>query len=324
MKVCSPSLGLLWEADEDKSKWSLITKAWSIIRDQVGKEHAPLDEFFSYACPYLNIPSPEQYLGIYGWVPVINQEDTLTIARGPGYTTGYVEAVAMDDAPSVEDIIRYCQSHGYAHTFVLTPDSTTTTFLGHSNATKSRAVAMKQTAASIPAVAKRAIARKKRQAKRELAQQKGISQFFDSPPEIAEASSSVQPATHVTDAPNSIPPVMYQSSGMDSVYQTTHMNPTFHDDADESLYNSLREYVADPSIDYISAGQQVANMELDNTYPNLDWNDTGIQDLDIQLGNSSQEELYPVVHGVGENPAAFRMGADIDTTLPLYMDFNLE
>ncbi|CAN9280096.1 unnamed protein product [Alternaria alternata] len=46
MKKLSNLIGLLWETDPNKSLWSLMTKAWSAIRDQIGKDRAPLDQFF--------------------------------------------------------------------------------------------------------------------------------------------------------------------------------------------------------------------------------------------------------------------------------------
>ncbi|KAF1966919.1 mating-type protein MAT alpha 1, partial [Bimuria novae-zelandiae CBS 107.79] len=129
MKELSQPIGTIWESDPNKSKWSLMTKAWSTIRDQIGKNRAPLDEFFGYACPFLNIPSPEQYLNQFGWTLQTDQLNLPKLVRRPGAST---QVGAVDEAHSVEDVIRHCQSMGYAQGFILAPNSTSSTFLGHS------------------------------------------------------------------------------------------------------------------------------------------------------------------------------------------------
>lgn len=52
-KEISGFLTLMWRADPFHAKWALAAKAWSVIRDKVGKDAAPLDEFLQLVCPHI-------------------------------------------------------------------------------------------------------------------------------------------------------------------------------------------------------------------------------------------------------------------------------
>ena len=132
MKKLSNLMGIMWEADPNKSLWSLMTRAWSVIRDQIGKDKAPLDQFFRIICPYLNIPSPETYLECCGWTLNTDEEGTPTLSREFAPSPGAFSAGIADMALSVEDIINYCQSMGYAQAYVSDVETNSPTFLAHS------------------------------------------------------------------------------------------------------------------------------------------------------------------------------------------------
>lgn len=135
MRKLSNPLSKLWESDQNKSLWSILTKAWSTIRDQIGKDSAPLDEFFYLICPYVNVPSPEVYLEQSGWQLDFDKDGELTVSRPHSYQPDFINTVTTAAALSVEDIIRYCRSKGYAQHYVFDPNSTSSTFLSHSTAT---------------------------------------------------------------------------------------------------------------------------------------------------------------------------------------------
>ncbi|CAN9177612.1 unnamed protein product [Alternaria alternata] len=176
MKKLSNLIGLLWETDPNKSLWSLMTKAWSAIRDQIGKDRAPLDQFFSLICPHLNMPTPESYLAVLGWSVSINEEGDPTISHDGSSRSACVGAGLSDTALSVQDIIAYVQSMGYASTYVADVNTTSPTFLGHSaNSTAEKSnLAGAATPAVAPATDRRITARNKRRAKRELAKVTGL------------------------------------------------------------------------------------------------------------------------------------------------------
>ncbi|KAF2132265.1 MAT1-1-1 [Dothidotthia symphoricarpi CBS 119687] len=176
MKKLSNLMGVIWEADPNKSFWSLMTKAWSMIRDQIGKDKAPLDQFFRIICPYLNMPSPETYLERHGWQLVIDKEGAPTISRENIPQPGSLGAGIADMALSVEDIINYCQSMGYAQAYVSATNNTSPMFLGHSinhAAGKSSSITMStQVAGSVHD--SRMAARNKRRAKRQNIRETGV------------------------------------------------------------------------------------------------------------------------------------------------------
>jgi hypothetical protein len=52
-KDISGFLKRMWNADPFKAKWTIVAKAYSIIRDKVGKAQAPLDVFLQIVCPHI-------------------------------------------------------------------------------------------------------------------------------------------------------------------------------------------------------------------------------------------------------------------------------
>ncbi|KAF2034417.1 hypothetical protein EK21DRAFT_97541 [Setomelanomma holmii] len=133
MKTLSHLVGQLWEAEPNKSLWSLMAKAWSSIRDQVGNENAPLDKFFQSICPYLKISSPDTYLESHGWKLHINNEVCPVLVRDSANPlAASISAGFADMAISVEDITSICQQTGYAPNYVPKLNMSSSTFLGRS------------------------------------------------------------------------------------------------------------------------------------------------------------------------------------------------
>jgi hypothetical protein len=178
MKKLSNPMGVMWEADPNKSLWSLMTKAWSVVRDQIGKDKAPLDQFFRIICPYLNIPSPATYLDSCGWTLNTDDEGSPTLSRQFTPSPGVMSAGIADMALSVEDIISYCQSMGYAQEYVSDIDSHSPTFLAQSR----NQFAGKATCSSHES---RLAARNKRRVKRQTTRDVGITPVLQQ--QIAEA-----------------------------------------------------------------------------------------------------------------------------------------
>nr|AIF76159.1 mating type protein MAT1-1-1 [Didymella maydis] len=178
MKKLSNPMGVMWEADANKSLWSLMTKSWSIIRDQIGKDKAPLDQFFRIICPYLNIPSPETYLDSCGWTLESDDEGTPNLSREFTPSLEAMSAGIADMALSVDDIINYCQSMGYAQEYVSDTDSHSPTFLAQSR----NRFAGKTTSSTYES---RLAARNTRRAKRQTTRDTGIAPVLQQ--QIAEA-----------------------------------------------------------------------------------------------------------------------------------------
>nr|AEZ02254.1 mating type protein MAT1 [Alternaria subcucurbitae] len=290
MKKLSNIIGLLWEADPNKSLWSLMAKAWSAIRDQIGKDKAPLDQFFTIICTYLNIPTPQSYLAILGWSVSVNEEGDPTISRNDCSRSASVGAGVADIALSVEDIIAYVQSMGYAYTYVANANTTSPTFLGHSvnPSTEKSNLAMAATPTVAPATDRRTIARNKRRAKRDMAMATGFRADLEKDILNAHRADAGRIGEYMPDRYPTPAPINYDPN---SFYDQLvgHFDspiPNFQHDADLFLDAAL--------IDATSVSPIVPHSEMDDIAFNAAFFQT---DFD-----------------------AFRLGANEDATLPTFDD----
>jgi hypothetical protein len=290
MKKLSGPMGTLWDCDPNKSLWSLMTKAWSTIRDQIGKDKAPLDQFFSIICPYLNIPTPEEYLRQLGWNFYVDHNDAPAISRDP-YDTQHRSNVGIETAAlSVEDIIGYCQTMGYAQQYVPDLNLTSSTFLGHATGTTASVSAMKLSAESTQE--KRLAAKKKRRAKRQAAQDAGLAAVFQE--QLLHA--------HILD-------------GFDVPKERNVAFPfdIERDTADEAFYNQLSGALTGQTTDINHCTANHSHSIALGTADHLQ--NTGINTSDhpqsIALDTSDDDVNMA-------NWSAFRIGADETATLPLF------
>lgn len=131
MKNISSYIGQLWKYEPDKPLWTLMTKAWSAIRDQVGNDIAPLDQFLDIVCTELNVLPPTLYLQGRGWNIEYNSEGAPTLSRDPTSSSAAALGYGFKGQTlSVADIIEICQKRGYATGYVLNKDDSSPTFLG--------------------------------------------------------------------------------------------------------------------------------------------------------------------------------------------------
>jgi len=109
-KEISGWMNVLWKEDFFTSKWTIIAKGYSVIRDRVGKENAPLDRFLSLVCPLINIIHPEIYLVVMGWTtPLVHNHKELKRLFVPDRTQ-YNVTTGM----SAMDIVEFVEAQGYA------------------------------------------------------------------------------------------------------------------------------------------------------------------------------------------------------------------
>lgn len=171
MKKISNLMGVMWEKDQNKPLWSLLAKAWSTIRDQIGKEKAPLAQFLSIICPQVKMISPEEYLERCGWQLYMDDTDTPALLQEFNPDLQAFSAEFAESTLSVEDIINYCQSTGYAQEYVADTTITSSTFLAP--------------ATNVSIHEERVAARNKRRARRQNNRQNGI--LLELHDEIAKA-----------------------------------------------------------------------------------------------------------------------------------------
>ncbi|KAL5418553.1 hypothetical protein PMIN06_000612 [Paraphaeosphaeria minitans] len=315
MKKLSQPLGTLWDSDPNKSKWSLMTKAWSIMRDQLGKDKVPLEGFFRYACPYLNVPPPSEYLQQLGWVLFVDQHGALVVEQGPSFTTQLARFGFMDEAHSVEDIIRHVQACGFATKFVLNSNSTSATFLGHSNNLKSRTTIKKQTALSVQAAKKRVAERDNRQMKRQLALQAGFAVRLHDPLENLSVTGGMSGTSnngedHQTkqQLTNQTPSTELNFSIGTDVYQFIQHSPSGTDDqyisADPTLYDEMHALAAK----YISESNESIGYTMEQPSDMAQGSLAGLSN-DVPFFSLPPQEIQ-------DSLTAFREGANFDSTLP--------
>jgi len=108
-KEISGFLTCMWQLDPFKAKWSILAKAYSLIRDSQGKDAAPLDQFLAITCPFIGIIMPGYYLHDMGWEITINKDGQTVMRRGDCFLD---ERLFLTNL-SVNDLIRHCSNQGF-------------------------------------------------------------------------------------------------------------------------------------------------------------------------------------------------------------------
>ncbi|KAL8689648.1 MAG: hypothetical protein Q9224_004595 [Gallowayella concinna] len=110
-KVISTYIVFLWQSDPFKAKWALLAKAYSVIRDRVGKEHAPLDAFLSLVADFVGVIGPHSYLSTMGWEVSVDDLGTISLVKD---NLTEIDNGMLSTNISVQDIIDYACEHEYA------------------------------------------------------------------------------------------------------------------------------------------------------------------------------------------------------------------
>lgn len=111
-KDISPIMTQLWQADPFHAKWTIVAKSYSTIRDSVGKEHAPLDDFLNLVCPHIGIINPDNYLAMLGW-EVVHDDGRKAVERRfvPDFSS-FNDDLKMTNLSS-QDIVCFANIAGY-------------------------------------------------------------------------------------------------------------------------------------------------------------------------------------------------------------------
>ena len=112
-KEISGFLKYLWQSDPFKAKWTVLAKAYSVIRDVRGKKQAPLDTFLALMAPFVGIIPPPVYLAILGWEIVVADDGQRALTRkfAPELDTFDEDIISTEHA--VHDIIQHACREGY-------------------------------------------------------------------------------------------------------------------------------------------------------------------------------------------------------------------
>nr|APB08859.1 mating type protein [Neofusicoccum arbuti]APB08860.1 mating type protein [Neofusicoccum arbuti] len=102
----------LWEVEVTKAKWTILAKAYSNIRDEVGTENAPMDKFLSIACPHIGIVARDIYLHTFGWELVSDGSGSRLVRRSVPDPTSFPQGFLTTNV-SAEDMIGFVRASGY-------------------------------------------------------------------------------------------------------------------------------------------------------------------------------------------------------------------
>ncbi|KAL5000812.1 mating-type protein MAT alpha 1-domain-containing protein [Aspergillus recurvatus] len=108
-KSKSGILRFLWQNDPFKAKWTILAKAYSMIRDEHDNE-VSLESFLTLNAELIGVIQPDRYLDAMGWELTLNDQQQYTMAR--------VKSPAATEAQlsthfSVDDLIKHCYATGY-------------------------------------------------------------------------------------------------------------------------------------------------------------------------------------------------------------------
>ncbi|GAB7345947.1 hypothetical protein MBLNU457_4174t1 [Dothideomycetes sp. NU457] len=114
-KEISGLMTRLWQNDPFKAKWSIIAKAYSMIREHTAKSAAPLDTFLALICPYIGMVGRDEYLAVMGWS--VDEEDgqKKMKRRFIPETRLFPEKILTTNL-SAEQVVSYCYEAGYVQT----------------------------------------------------------------------------------------------------------------------------------------------------------------------------------------------------------------
>lgn len=112
-KDISGFLTFLWQTDPFKAKWSILAKAYSVIRDHEGKEKAPLDGFLSINANFIGIIEPGSYLVMLGWQIAADGDGQIVLRREFEVNVNSLDVHLLTTNASVNDVVRNSYLHGY-------------------------------------------------------------------------------------------------------------------------------------------------------------------------------------------------------------------
>jgi hypothetical protein len=110
-KDISGFLTRMWSEDLFRAKWTMVAKAYSVIRDQVGKDKAPLDIFLRIVCPLIGIIAPAEYLDMLGWAMPSDHQREMNRIMIPNPSDFSAELRTTNLSP--DDIVNHCREIGY-------------------------------------------------------------------------------------------------------------------------------------------------------------------------------------------------------------------
>ena len=111
-KDISRLLERFWRMDPFQAKWTILAKAFSVIRDDKGKKDASLDAYLAISAPFVAIVRPADYLGMMGYqLTVVNNQATMI--QRQNFNINNINRGLLTTPHSVNDVVENCYRQGY-------------------------------------------------------------------------------------------------------------------------------------------------------------------------------------------------------------------
>ncbi|KAK6614652.1 hypothetical protein H4I96_00973 [Botrytis cinerea] len=110
-KYKSAILSVLWGRDPFHAKWSIIARAYTLMRD-AGVRRS-VSEFLALVCPHIGILTVDDYLSDLNWTFETNEEGTVCLRQTSPPEIGSFPAHIARTLLTDLDIITFCGTQGY-------------------------------------------------------------------------------------------------------------------------------------------------------------------------------------------------------------------
>lgn len=101
-KFISGFFSSLWGPDPHHSRWALVAKVYSFVRDEIGKEKISLSNFLDIACPLMKITDPASYLSTLGWHVQRTEGEVPQLIRHDSSAKPALKLLESEDSPTTE------------------------------------------------------------------------------------------------------------------------------------------------------------------------------------------------------------------------------
>lgn len=108
-KEISGYLKEMWNVEPLKGKWAMLARAYTQIRDVIGKSNAPLYTFLLINAPLIEIIEPDEYMATLGWTLTLNAEGQRVLVQ----EEKNLEDSLFTTTLSVNDLITHSYQQGY-------------------------------------------------------------------------------------------------------------------------------------------------------------------------------------------------------------------
>nr|AOX49859.1 mating-type protein MAT alpha 1 [Oidium heveae] len=112
-KEASVHLKALWKKDPFKSKWTIISAAYSKIRAIVSKKQAPINEFLNLVCPRIGILSVDDYLPLLNWSSSVNENGIVIYEQNVVPDLSHLPEYILDTKMTDKDLVLFCAERGF-------------------------------------------------------------------------------------------------------------------------------------------------------------------------------------------------------------------